>query len=89
MPPAGPANRLDADLVAQRLDLAAWRRLSETDQEVLSLAVFDDLDSAQAGRLLEISAASYRLWLLRARRAPRRYLDSPQRSFAAQMETQR
>ncbi len=90
MPPAGPADPLDADLVARRLDLAAaWRRLSETDQEVMSLTVFDDLSSLQAGRVLGISAASYRLRLLRARRALRRHLDPPQRSFAAQMETQR
>ena len=68
VPPADPADRLDADLVAQRLDLAgAWLRLSETDQEVMSLTVFDDLSSLQAGGVLGISAASYRLRLLRAR----------------------
>ncbi len=55
----------------------------------MSLTVFDDLSSLQAGRVLGISAASYRLRLLRARRALRRHLDSPQRSSAAQMETQR
>ncbi len=70
VPPADPADPLDADLVAQRLDLAgAGRRLSETDQAVMSLTVFDDLSSLQASGVLGISAASYRLRLLRARRA--------------------
>jgi len=89
LPAAGPTDRLDADLVAQRLDLAAaWRRLSETDQEALSLTVFEDLASPQAGRVLGITAASYRLRLLRARRALRRHLDSPEPCLPAQMETQ-
>jgi len=87
--PAGPADPLNADLVAQRLDLAvAWRRLSETDQEALALTVFEDLTSPQAGRVLGITAASYRLRLLRARRALRRHLDSPEPCLPAQMETQ-
>ncbi|MGZ4443488.1 MAG: hypothetical protein ACXVXC_10025, partial [Nocardioidaceae bacterium] len=44
---------IDPDLIAERLDLAAaWRRLSETDQEALSLAVFEDLTSPQAARVL-------------------------------------
>src|SRR4051794_41533997 len=61
MPAAGPAGGIDADLVAHRIDLAAaWRRLSETDQEALSLAVFEDLSSPQAARVLGITPTSYR-----------------------------
>ncbi|HEY3505210.1 MAG TPA: RNA polymerase sigma factor [Actinocatenispora sp.] len=66
----------DTELVAQRIDLAAaWRRLSDTDQETLSLAVFEDLTSPQAARVLGVTPTSYRLRLLRARRALRRQLD--------------
>ena len=86
-PSAGPADGLDADLVARRMDLAAaWRRLSETDQEALSLAVFEDLTSSQAARVLGISPVSYRLRLLRARRALRRRLDLAEPSSYVQME---
>lgn len=87
VPAAGRANGLDADLVAQRIDLAAaWRRLSETDQEALSLAVFEDLAPPQAAQVLGITPASYRLRLLRARRALRRRLN-PTKSSYVQMET--
>jgi RNA polymerase sigma-70 factor (ECF subfamily) len=76
VPSARVADELTADPVAQRLDLAAaWRRLSETDQEALSLTVFEDLTSPQAARVLGITSAAYRLRLLRARRALRRQLD--------------
>ncbi|XVX20441.1 sigma factor-like helix-turn-helix DNA-binding protein [Actinomycetota bacterium] len=65
------------------MDLAhAWRRLSPVDQEALALAVYEDLTSPQAARVLGISAAAYRLRLMRARRALRRELelagDTPQ-----------
>lgn len=64
------------DLVARRLDLAAaWHRLSDAEQEVLALAIFDDLPSPQAARVLGTTAAAYRLRLSRARRALRGYLD--------------
>jgi RNA polymerase sigma-70 factor (ECF subfamily) len=87
--PDGLAYGHDADLIAQRIDLAAaWRCLSETEQEALSLAVFEDLTSPQAGRVLGITAASYRLRLLRARRALRRQLDLADSSSCLQMETQ-
>ncbi len=83
----GLADGLDADLVARRIDLAAaWRRLSETDQEALSLAVFEDLTSPQAARVLGISPVSYRLRLLRARRALRRQLDLAEPSSYVPME---
>ncbi|MEU4693526.1 sigma-70 family RNA polymerase sigma factor [Actinoplanes sp. NPDC023714] len=59
-----------------RVDLAAaWKRLSDTEQEALALAVFEDLTSAQAARVLGISATAYRLRLLRARRSLRRHLE--------------
>jgi RNA polymerase sigma-70 factor (ECF subfamily) len=87
-PFAGLSDGLDADLLAQRLDLAAaWRRLSEIDQEALSLTVFEDLTSPQAARVLGITAASYRLRLLRARRALRRQLELADSSSAVEMET--
>jgi RNA polymerase sigma-70 factor (ECF subfamily) len=83
------ADGLDGDPVAQRIDLAAaWRRLSETDQEALSLTVFEDLSSAQAARVLGISPVSYRLRLLRARRALRRQLDRAEFPSYAPMEMQ-
>jgi len=86
-PAAGPADGLDADLVAKRIDLAAaWRRLSEADQEALSLAVFEDLTSPQAARVLGITPVSYRLRLPRARRALRRQLDLAEPSSYVPME---
>jgi RNA polymerase sigma-70 factor (ECF subfamily) len=85
---AAPVDGVDADPLAQLGDLAtAWRRLSETDQEALSLAVFDDLTSAQAARVLGVSAAAYRVRLLRARRALRRRLDPADVPTYVQMET--
>lgn len=78
----------DADVVAQRIDLAAaWRRLSEIHQEALSLSVFDGLISPQVAHVLGITATSYRLRLLRARRALRRQLDHATSSSSATLET--
>lgn len=72
----GPPGGDDADLVIRRVDLAAaWARLSTSDQDVLALTVFDGLTSPQAGALLGISAAAYRLRLSRARAALRRHLE--------------
>jgi RNA polymerase sigma-70 factor (ECF subfamily) len=72
------AGGFDPDGVALRIDLAAaWRELSAGEQEVLSLAVFEHLTSAQAGQVLGITAMAYRLRLVRARRALRRQLDRP------------
>lgn len=65
-----------ADLVARRVDVAAaWARLSASDQEILSLSVFEDLTSSQAGAVIGISAGAYRLRLSRVRRALRRDLE--------------
>lgn len=67
---------LDTDLVAQRIDLvAAWRRLSPVHQEALALALWDDLSSADAARVLGITPVAYRLRLSRARWAIRRELE--------------
>lgn len=86
---AGLAEGLDSDLLARRIDLAAaWRRLSETDQEALSLTVFEDLTSPQAARVLGITPVSYRLRLMRARRALRRQLDLAKPSSCIPMEAQ-
>lgn len=64
------------EAAALRLDLAAaWRLLNAAEQETLALTVFEDLTSPQAGRVLGITAASYRLRLLRARRTLRRHLE--------------
>jgi RNA polymerase sigma-70 factor (ECF subfamily) len=71
----------EADDVAARLDLsAAWRRLTVAEQEVLALTVFEDLTSPQAGAVLGIPAAAYRLRLMRARRSLRRHLDAGERA---------
>ncbi|MEV6306362.1 sigma-70 family RNA polymerase sigma factor [Actinoplanes sp. NPDC051861] len=70
-----PPETLEDEAAAGRLDLvAAWRQLTPGEQETLALTVFDDLTSPQAARVLGITAASYRLRLLRARRALRRHL---------------
>lgn len=75
VPCAAAVDGPEAGLVALRLDLAAaWRQLSDIDQEALSLVVFEDLSSPQAARVLGVTAAAYRVRLLRARRALRRQL---------------
>jgi RNA polymerase sigma-70 factor (ECF subfamily) len=67
----------EAELTHQRIDLAAaWQRLRPEDQEVLALAIWEDLPSAQAGKVLGISSAAYRIRLHRARKALRRELDA-------------
>lgn len=81
-PPPGESG---PDLVALRVDLAqAWRRLDPGDQEVLALTVFEDLTSPQAGRVLGITSAAYRLRLMRARRTLRRHLDTGDEPTTAQ-----
>ena len=65
------------ELAASRLDLAAgWARLSDAEQEAISLAVWEGLSSAEAGAVLGCSATAYRLRLSRARRSLRRHLDA-------------
>ncbi|GAA1652295.1 RNA polymerase sigma factor [Actinoplanes couchii] len=71
------------DAAAARLDLAtAWRALTPAEQETLSLTVFDNLTSGQAARVLGITATSYRLRLLRARRSLRAALATSPSSAA-------
>ncbi|MGL4177941.1 MAG: RNA polymerase sigma factor [Dermatophilaceae bacterium] len=70
-----PTTSIDVELVARRMDLAAaWPRLTEMDQEVLSLAYWDDLTSTGAALVLGISPVAFRLRLSRARRNLRRHL---------------
>jgi len=74
--PSPSGEGLEPDLAVQWLDLvAAWRALSAGEQEVLALAVFDELTSPQAARVIGVTPAAYRLRLMRARRALRRQLD--------------
>lgn len=64
------------DDASRRLDLiTAWQGLSTTQQEVLSLAVWEELSAAAAGKVLGISAAAFRIRLHRARNALRGPLD--------------
>lgn len=65
------------DALVAGLDLAAaWRRLRPAEQEVLALAVYEDLTSAQAAVVLGTTPTGYRLRLMRARRALRAQLDA-------------
>ena len=75
---------VDADAVVCRVDLdRAWRLLSEVHQEVLGLAVFEQLRAPEAAAVLGISPVAFRLRLSRARRALRLHLDHlPQPSAA-------
>lgn len=67
-----------ADHVAQRLDLArAWAQLPNGHQEVLALAVFEQLSSPHAARVLGISGVAFRTRLARARRALQSLLPHP------------
>ncbi|WP_110181924.1 RNA polymerase sigma factor [Nocardioides solisilvae] len=59
-----------------RLEMTeAWARLAPAEQEVLALAVWEDLTSTQAGLVLGISGAAYRVRLARARASLARHLD--------------
>lgn len=63
------------DLVLSRLDLAAaWVRLKPAEQEVLSLAAWEDLPASQAALVLGISILAYRTRLTRARASLRKLL---------------
>lgn len=66
--PSEPPGDL-AEEVALRTDVAqAFGRLRAADQEVLSLAVWEDLDSSDAAQVLGCSARAYLVRLHRARR---------------------
>ncbi|WP_305788218.1 RNA polymerase sigma factor [Symbioplanes lichenis] len=69
--------------VATTVDLVnAWRRLNPAQQEALSLTVWEGLTSAQAARVLGISAVAFRIRLSRARRLLESHL-APSRSATA------
>jgi len=71
-----PSTNADTDGVVSGVDLGnAWRRLSETHQEALALAAFEELSAPQAAAVLGISPVAFRLRLSRARRALRLHLD--------------
>lgn len=78
----------DSPGVVDRVDLGrAWRRLSDTHQEVLALAVFEELRASQAALVLGISPVAFRLRLSRARRALRLHLGHlPSRDRTATAE---
>jgi RNA polymerase sigma-70 factor (ECF subfamily) len=81
--PTSPTADVDADLVAQQVDLShAWRQLSDLHREALALAVLDGLKAPQAAAVLGISAIAFRLRLSRARRALRQHLDHQPRPSA-------
>lgn len=66
----------ETELSHQRIDLAsAWQRLRPEYQEILALAIWEDLSSSQAGQVLGISSAAYRIRLYRARKSLRHELD--------------
>ena len=78
-----PESEWTSDAVAGQLDLiSAWQSLSHGQQEVLSLALWEELPAVNAGKALGISAAAYRIRLHRARNALRHSLDTsaPDRS---------
>lgn len=65
-----------ADGVVDRVDLSrAWNRLPAAHQEVLALAVFEELTGPQAAAVLGTTPVAFRLRLGRARRALRQHLD--------------
>lgn len=76
-----PQRMVDADGTddaVRRVDLRrAWRGLSDAQQEVLALALLDDVTSAEAASILGTTSTAYRLRLARARAALRRLLDAP------------
>lgn len=74
---AAAVDGFDEGLV-HRLDVAAaWPLLRAEEQEAIALALWDGLDSRQAGCVLGISAQAYRRRLSRARSALRLLLQDP------------
>ncbi len=53
---------------------AAWKQLSDAQQEVLALAIFEQLDAESAAAALGIRPGTYRVRLSRARSALRTLL---------------
>ena len=72
---AEAASVTSAEDIVGLMDLAtAWRSLAAVESEALSLAVFEELSSAEAAAVLGITPTAYRLRLSRARKARRRHL---------------
>lgn len=71
-----PPSDIVTEGVVSRVDLGeAWRRLTEVQQEALSLAVLEGLNAPEAATVLGISPVAFRLRLSRARRALRHHLE--------------
>jgi RNA polymerase sigma-70 factor (ECF subfamily) len=65
-----------AETVAFRRDLAAaWGRLTEPEQEVLALAIWEQLPGTEAAVVLGLTRAGYAMRLSRARRRLAAHLD--------------
>lgn len=71
-----PAPNNDINNRGFQIDLkSAWSQLRPDEQEVISLTYWDDLTSADAGRILGISDRAYRQKLHRARAKLRKILE--------------
>lgn len=78
-----PRNQVDdeTDSVIVDLSLArAFDALSEADQEVLRLAVWEELPARQAAAILGCTAATFHVRLHRARTRLRNHLSPAQRA---------
>lgn len=62
--------------------LHAWRKLSDAQREVIALTAWDNLTSAEAARVLDISPVAYRIRLSRARSAMSFLLEQADRAAA-------
>lgn len=67
--PGGQVGGAEEEAVAAADVAAAWDALTAAEQEVLSLALLEDLTAQDAGQVLGISPVAYRLRLMRARRS--------------------
>lgn len=67
----GTTDRIESfdDAIATRAELAhAWNQLSETEQEVIALVAWDELNNAEAAQVLGVTTSAYAVRLFRARR---------------------
>lgn len=66
--PPPPNSSLDVD-AAMRADIQrAWKRLRDSEREVIALAAWDGLSAREAAQVLGCSPGTYSVRLLRARR---------------------
>ena len=69
-------------------DLArAWRSLDANEQETIALTTWEGLTSAQAAQVLGITAAAYRIRLMRARNSLRKALEPTNNLMTANFST--